>query len=462
MELKAIFRTAKRWFSGTPDRALEQAYRAALTIKALEDEYFDGQRIPTDSSQYGHRVTSYCNAEVRKNLKLAKVRLAEFKTSSSFINMGDIYNDNLTDYHDDYDEEVREKAAVFIDKLKFIDEVISKYEKQRISQKKSLSLVQVKNQTNDAKITESIPGKSQNKSLVKPQNTQLSLPEQSKKFVNEEDTNLETVTDKTGVLPRSILRTLKRIRREINPQSRETEEEVIKKFRRSRDKTAISVKFLLLLIIVPLLTHQVAKTFILSPLIKTKFFPENSEVVFVNEDMEEEAFTELHRYEEKLHFKSLIGLAPEISSQQIEEKIKEKAQEIAEEYRHQGTDVVGNVFGDIFSLIAFAWIILISKREIAILKSFLDEIIYGLSDSAKAFLIILFTDMFVGFHSPHGWEVILEGIARHFGIPESRDFNFLFIATFPVILDTVLKYWIFRYLNRISPSSVATYRNMNE
>ncbi|MFM8299381.1 MAG: proton extrusion protein PcxA, partial [Microcystis aeruginosa] len=73
-----------------------------------------------------------------------------------------------------------------------------------------------------------------------------------------------------------------------------------------------------------------------------------------------------------------------------------------------------------------------------------------------------FTDIFVGFHSPHGWEVILEGLSRHFGLPENRQFNFLFIATFPVILDTVLKYWIFRYLNRISPSAVATYRNMNE
>ena len=111
---------------------------------------------------------------------------------------------------------------------------------------------------------------------------------------------------------------------------------------------------------------------------------------------------------------------------------------------------------------AFAGIIFFCKREIQIIKSFLDEIAYGLSDSAKAFLIILLTDMFVGYHSPHGWEVILEGIARHLGLPENREFNFLFIATFPVILDTVLKYWIFRYLNRISPSSVATYKNMNE
>jgi hypothetical protein len=103
-----------------------------------------------------------------------------------------------------------------------------------------------------------------------------------------------------------------------------------------------------------------------------------------------------------------------------------------------------------------------SRREIEILKSFIDELVYGLSDSAKAFIIILFTDVFVGFHSSHGWEVLLEGISKHFGIAPSRDFIFIFIATFPVILDTIFKYWIFRYLNRVSPSAVATYHNMNE
>jgi hypothetical protein len=29
-------------------------------------------------------------------------------------------------------------------------------------------------------------------------------------------------------------------------------------------------------------------------------------------------------------------------------------------------------------------------------------------------------------------------------------------------LDSVIKYWIFRYLNRVSPSAVATLRGMNE
>ncbi len=171
---------------------------------------------------------------------------------------------------------------------------------------------------------------------------------------------------------------------------------------------------------------------------------------------------ELRTFEENMHLKSIIGLNPQLSEQEKKEQIKEKAIELAEDYRHQSSNAIKNVFADMLSIIAFGLVIYYSKKELLVLKSFIDETIYGLSDSAKAFLIILFTDMFVGFHSPHGWEVILEGVTHHFGLPHNRDFNFLFIATFPVILDNVLKYWIFRFLNRLSPSAVATYKNMNE
>jgi hypothetical protein len=142
--------------------------------------------------------------------------------------------------------------------------------------------------------------------------------------------------------------------------------------------------------------------------------------------------------------------------------VREKATDIEEDYRTRSADAIKNVFSDIIAAAMFGLLLVTRKREVAALKGFMDEIVYGLSDSAKAFIIILFTDMFVGFHSPHGWEVILEGLSRHLGFAANREFIFLFIATFPVILDTVFKYWIFRYLNRISPSAVATYKNMNE
>ena len=184
--------------------------------------------------------------------------------------------------------------------------------------------------------------------------------------------------------------------------------------------------------------------------------------VFLNGEMEEEGLLALQRFEERIKFEALISNAPALGAEELERQMKEKAEKVKEEFRKESDNAIKNVFADIFAVITFTILLLVSKRSISVLKEFFDNIVYGLSDSAKAFIIILFTDVFVGFHSPHGWEVLLEGISRHWGLPANRDFIFLFIATFPVILDTIFKYWIFRYLNRISPSAVATYHNMNE
>lgn len=92
----------------------------------------------------------------------------------------------------------------------------------------------------------------------------------------------------------------------------------------------------------------------------------------------------------------------------------------------------------------------------------MDDVVYGFSDSVKVFIIILLIDMFVGFYFFYGWEVILENIIRYFGLLESRDFNFLFIVIFLVILDVVFKYWIFCYLNCSLFFVVVIYKNMNE
>ena len=98
-----------------------------------------------------------------------------------------------------------------------------------------------------------------------------------------------------------------------------------------------------------------------------------------------------------------MGEANEFSTESMSNQMREKVREIAREFRAESDNAIKNIFADILSVGAFSWLILVSKREIAVLKDFIDQIVYGLSDSAKAFIIILFTDMFVGFHSPHGF-----------------------------------------------------------
>ncbi|MEB3290802.1 MAG: proton extrusion protein PcxA [Leptolyngbya sp.] len=450
MQTPGFFRSAQQWFFRTPERALNQAYEAAQMIEAMEREYFGGNPISARYGNYGDSAMDYFQAELNQYLNLMKVRMAEFRTSRTIIRASDtrvMEVDVSTSAADELSVNVVDRQAVWFRKLRMIDDVLARYAALESPSERVITLAE-----------------GSNGSLSPAQSTQVLRAKvdqsRSQSYGSAGDTkdNRDGLSERVNVLPRSILRTVDRIRQDLDPNA---EEEVVQEFRTSKGRTTAAIRFLLLLVIVPLLTQQFTKTFLVGPVVD--HFRQGREAdVFLNIEMEEEALHELQRFEERLRFEVLIGKAPPLSELNIERQVREKATEIEEEYRQRSADAIKNIFADIVAAGTFALLLITRKQDVANLKSFMDEIVYGLSDSAKAFIIILFTDIFVGFHSPHGWEVLLEGLSRHLGFPANREFIFLFIATFPVILDTVFKYWIFRYLNRISPSAVATYKNMNE
>lgn len=439
-QIRRYFQDANQWLRDTPDRALDQAYDAALKIRAIEDEHFEGRPVPERSSRHSENTMLYFRTELRRLLKIADLRMTEFKASRFVTNNADPSQNGLAPKQSPSYWENEEVQQIILGKLKFIDEVLAPY----LAKTNATALVPVsQNQPADRRQA--------------PRNGQAD-PLASLTYQGSSNSDDDSILDKTGILPRSILGTVNRIRRDLNP---EAEEQVVQSFRSNKAKTLIAIRFLLLLMIIPLLTQQVSKTLIL-PVVQHFRGTSDQTEIFINAELEEEALQELQSYEHRLRFDYLLNHSPKLSEDQIEERLQEKAAEIAVEYKRMGSNAIANVFSDLLSIIAFAVVLIYRKQDVNVVKSFIDETVYGLSDSAKAFIIILFTDMFVGFHSPHGWEVLLESFARHLGLPANRSFIFLFIATFPVILDTIFKYWIFRYLNRISPSAVATYRSMNE
>nr|YP_010731906.1 chloroplast enveloppe membrane protein [Phyllosiphon coccidium]WDY12737.1 chloroplast enveloppe membrane protein [Phyllosiphon coccidium] len=146
----------------------------------------------------------------------------------------------------------------------------------------------------------------------------------------------------------------------------------------------------------------------------------------------------------------------------LQKQFQLKSLQIASRYNQQSILAITNTCADFIGVCTLYLLSVFMKPQIIILKSFLIESIYSLSDTTKSFLLILGMDLLVGFHSPRGWEIALETLLRHFGLPENENFILLFVALFPVFLDTVFKYWIFRYLNKISPSTVVTYHSMLE
>jgi CemA family len=438
--VQSYFSNANQWLLRTPGRSLDEAYEAAQRIRAIENSHFGGGRISLNYGDYGTSAQNYFQGELKKYLDIIKIRLAEFKLSSSVVRLS---NQKITEIEVDRNSNslsninVIDQPALILKKLQFIDETVNKYQNRESSQQ-SLVILQ---DSSSARIKSS----SQLNGIVDD--------------TKAEDLEAKSISGKSGVLPRSILNTFDRIKQELNP---EAEEEVVRNFRRSKVRTFTAIRFILILVIVPLLVQQMSKNFVIGPIVESYRHGNEQVDIFINPELEEEALNELQKFEQRLRFEILIGRSEPQSDEEIVEKVKVKAEAIEENFQQMSSDAVKNVFADMIALAAFFAVIVTSKREIEVMKSFIDQTVYGLSDSAKAFFIILLTDMFVGFHSPHGWEVVLESVSKHFGLPADRNFIFLFIATFPVILDTIFKYWIFRYLNRASPSAVATYKNMNE
>ena len=105
---------------------------------------------------------------------------------------------------------------------------------------------------------------------------------------------------------------------------------------------------------------------------------------------------------------------------------------------------------------------ILGNEELIFLNSCIQEFLYNLSDTIKAFSILLLTDLCIGFHSPHGWDLMIGSIYKDFGFDHNDQIISGLVSTFPVILDTIFKYFIFRYLNRVSPSLVVIYHSMND
>ncbi|KAH0851069.1 LOW QUALITY PROTEIN: hypothetical protein HID58_091137, partial [Brassica napus] len=165
---------------------------------------------------------------------------------------------------------------------------------------------------------------------------------------------------------------------------------------------------------------------------------------FLNDIQEKSVLEKFIQLEELFQLDEMIKEYPETDLQQFRLGIhKETIQfiKIHNEYRihtilHFSTNLISFVILSGYSF----W----GKEKLFILNSWVQEFLYNLSDTIKAFSILLLTDLCIGFHSPHGWELMIGYIYKDFGFAHYEQILSGLVSTFPVILDTIFKYWIFR------------------
>nr|YP_009435315.1 chloroplast envelope membrane protein [Lobelia patula]ATG25317.1 chloroplast envelope membrane protein [Lobelia patula] len=117
---------------------------------------------------------------------------------------------------------------------------------------------------------------------------------------------------------------------------------------------------------------------------------------------------------------------------------------------------------NLISFVVLSGYSFLGNKELVILNSWAQEFLYNLSDTTKALSILLLADLCLGFHSTRGWELIISSVYKDFGFVHNDQIISCLVSILPVILDSIFKYWVFYYLNRISPSLVVIYHSISE
>nr|YP_009905909.1 chloroplast envelope membrane protein [Vasconcellea cundinamarcensis]YP_010447044.1 chloroplast envelope membrane protein [Vasconcellea carvalhoae]QLG90316.1 chloroplast envelope membrane protein [Vasconcellea cundinamarcensis]UTM91853.1 chloroplast envelope membrane protein [Vasconcellea carvalhoae] len=184
--------------------------------------------------------------------------------------------------------------------------------------------------------------------------------------------------------------------------------------------------------------------------------------IFLNDIQEKSLLEKFIQLEELFLLDEMIKEDPETHLQKLRIGIHKERIQFIQMYNEDHIHTILHFSTNILCFVILSGYYILGNEELLIINSWVQEFLYNLSDTIKAFSILLLTDLCIGFHSPHGWELMIGYIYKDFGFAHNDQIISGLVSTFPVILDTIFKYWIFRYLNRVSPSLVVIYHSIND
>nr|YP_010810805.1 envelope membrane protein [Myoporum platycarpum]YP_010813385.1 envelope membrane protein [Eremophila miniata]YP_010814933.1 envelope membrane protein [Eremophila linearis]YP_010816997.1 envelope membrane protein [Eremophila duttonii]YP_011002013.1 envelope membrane protein [Eremophila fraseri subsp. fraseri]UOH97722.1 envelope membrane protein [Myoporum platycarpum]UOI00467.1 envelope membrane protein [Eremophila miniata]UOI02101.1 envelope membrane protein [Eremophila linearis]UOI04509. len=184
--------------------------------------------------------------------------------------------------------------------------------------------------------------------------------------------------------------------------------------------------------------------------------------IFLNDIQEKSILEKFIELEEILFLDEMIKEYSETDLQKLSIAIHKETIQLIKIHNEDRIHTILHFSTNIICFGILSGYSILGNEELVILNSWAQEFLYNLSDTVKAFSILLLTDLCIGFHSPHGWELMIGSVYKDFGFVHNDQIISGLVSTFPVILDTIFKYWIFRYLNRVSPSLVVIYHSMND
>ncbi|KAJ0251787.1 Chloroplast envelope membrane protein [Hirschfeldia incana] len=231
------------------------------------------------------------------------------------------------------------------------------------------------------------------------------------------------------------------------------EEDILYEDRVFRYASSKSAKFLAVLILIPWALDFLAHDYLLMPFLDryVKTVPLAAQTLDVRRSQKLEMVKELNREKARYRLEVEIGKTPPLSDDDLWWELRGKALELREEWRLENRKAFANIWSDMVFGISLFVLLYANQGRVALLKFTGYKIINNISDTGKAFLIILITDIFLGYHSESGWETLLEIIMEHYGLEVEQSTITIFICLVPVVIDACVKLWLFKFLPRLSP-----------
>ena len=124
----------------------------------------------------------------------------------------------------------------------------------------------------------------------------------------------------------------------------------------------------------------------------------------------------------------MLVQSPPLSEEQVTEHLREFAHELEEEERHHNEQNLITVVSDSVSGIMLFGILAQKTRGRQAVFNTISRLFEGLSDIAKAVMIILIADTLLGYHSEEGWTGFLELVLGHYGVEAEEEGVVIFVG----------------------------------
>lgn len=141
----------------------------------------------------------------------------------------------------------------------------------------------------------------------------------------------------------------------------------------------------------------------------------STEAFAVSDRQKIEGAHEIHKEELRLRMEAAIGRYPALTNEEMQVHLHEEALHIADEFREKNKRAYLNVVSDSVAGMVFFGILVRNTPGREVLFRTISRVFSGLSDTAKAFIIIASTDILLGYHSEDGWTAAIRLISNHYG-----------------------------------------------